>query len=166
MIVHTNTSYNSEILQEDIFSLLNTYPFIRAYIIGYSFLGTPIQCLKVGNGPKEVFYFGSIHANEWITSPVLMKFVEDFCKVYSNNSNIYGYNAKEIFENTTIYIIPMVNPDGVNLVTNYISKDSNAYIYANIISNNYPLIPFPDGWKANLNGVDLNLQFPARLAAS
>lgn len=166
MIVQTNLPYNSKILENDIYSLLNTYPFISASVIGYSFLGTPIHCLKIGNGSKEVFYSGSFHANEWIVSPVLMKFVEDFCSAIKNNTSIYGFNAQNIANSTSIYIVPMVNPDGVDLVTNFINTESNPYIYASIIANNYTFIPFPSGWKANINGVDLNLQFPARLGAS
>lgn len=54
----------------------------------------------------------------------------------------------------------MVNPDGVDLVNSYLKSGIN-YENAKNISNNYPNIPFPSGWKANIRGVDLNLQFPA-----
>ena len=160
MIVNTNTLYSYDILTKDINALKRKYPFIRRDVIGYSVLGKPIYSLLIGQGEKQVFYFGSIHANEWITSPLLMKFVEDYSEAIVNDSNIYNYKAKEIFNNTTIYIVPMVNPDGVNLVTNNL-KNNIALNHAKNISKNYPSIPFPSGWKANINGVDLNLQFPA-----
>ena len=90
-----------------------------------------------------------------------MKFLEDLCIAYNRNSSLYGYNVTDILSKATLYIVPMVNPDGVNLVNNKLNTNSNEYIYTKYISKNYPNIPFPSGWKANINGVDLNLQFPA-----
>lgn len=160
-IVVTDVSYSSQILNLNLSALKNIYPFIETGYLGRSALCRRLPYIKIGRGKKEVFYNASIHANEWITSPVIMKFLEDYCYAFVNRRRIYGYDAQEIYNKTTIYIAPMLNPDGVDLVTGAFGRQSQAYKNAEQIALDYPAIPFPSGWKANIQGVDLNLQFPA-----
>ena len=160
-IVPTNVSYTSDLLTLNINSLKIVYPFLELQTIGNSVLGRGIRAIKFGIGKKEVFYCASTHANEWITTPLLMKFLENLSKRYVNNLEIYGINARELFNNVSLYLVPMINPDGVDLVTGLLTENSWGYNNAKKISSNFPDIPFTDGWKANIEGVDLNLQFPA-----
>lgn len=112
-IIPTDISYSYSILQTNITSLKVVFPFIETGSIGSSVLGNTIPYIRIGNGTKEIFYNASFHANEWITTPVLMKFIEQYLTSYVNNSTILGYNARNLFNNVSLYVVPMVNPDGV-----------------------------------------------------
>ena len=154
-VVQTDISYTYDVLKMNISSFSTIFPFISVGSIGKSVMGKDIPYLRIGTGKKEVFYSAAIHANEWITSPVIMKFIENLALSYVNDGYIYGYLARNLLNSVSIYIVPMVNPDGVDLVTNNISKSSNYYINAKKISENYPNIAFPSGWKANISGIGL-----------
>lgn len=147
--------------QREIESLLRTYPFMRSERLATTAFGRPISTLVVGNGPRKVIYSAAFHANEWITTLILLTFARQFGEAIVSGGEIAGQNARELKDKVTIYMVPLVNPDGVDLVTGAISPESPEYALATALSENYPGIPFPSGWKANLLGVDLNLQFPA-----
>ena len=142
-------------------ALVRAYPFLRTEILTYTAFQRPVSTLVIGNGPRKVIFSASHHANEWITTLVLLKFAEEFAQAIQSGGKIYDQDARELAEKVTIYMVPMVNPDGVDLVTGAIRQGDIPYDLALQLSENYPAIPFPDGWKANLLGVDLNLQYPA-----
>ena len=151
----------SQLCEETILALTAKYPFCRSEELATTAFGRKIRTLVIGNGPRKVIYSAAHHANEWITTPVLLKFVEDFAEALENGGDIGGVDAKTLAQTATIYTVPMVNPDGVDLVTGAIQPGQLQYEAARTLAENYPDIPFPDGWKANLLGVDLNLQYPA-----
>lgn len=160
-VVPTNVNFTSQVLQYAIRGLTARYPFLHEQQIACTGQGKPVTLLHVGTGARRVFYNASHHANEWITTPLLMKFLEEYCKAIASSGQMMGVEAKALFAKVSLYVVPMVNPDGVDLVTGFYPPDSEAYQQAQSIAENYPAVSFPDGWKANLKGVDLNLNYPA-----
>lgn len=84
MRVPTTISYTYDILSLNIMSLSSKYPFLKTGNIGESVMGKNIPYIKIGSGNIQVLYVAGTHANEWITCPILMKFVEDYLDAYSN----------------------------------------------------------------------------------
>ncbi|APU60326.1 M14 family metallopeptidase [Clostridium botulinum] len=158
-IVDTNVNYTYEIMEKDIMALKERYPFIQVGVAGKSVLGKNLYYIKLGNGSNEVFYNGAHHALEWITALLLMKFIEDFSRAYSEGSKIKGYNIEDIWNRSSIYIMPMVNPDGVDLVINGLQRN-NPY-YDDLIKWNNGSTDFSKNWQANIKGVDLNHNYNA-----
>jgi g-D-glutamyl-meso-diaminopimelate peptidase len=157
-IVPTDVSYTYEILEYNLEGLQRRHPYLHLDIIGVSVDNRNIYRIRIGDGPQQVSYNGSHHANEWITTPLLMSWLENFLYVFSLEGSIRGYDTQDIWEQSTIDLVPMVNPDGVELVVNgrhQITVNQNELLEWNNYSEDF------SRWKANVNGVDLNRNYDA-----
>lgn len=159
-VVPTNIPYTYQLVSFIIEGLEVRYPFLSGGVIGQSVMGKNIPFVKIGRGQTELFYNASHHANEWLTTPVLLKFLEEYSESYATGDDIFNTSARELYNKASLYIVPVVNPDGVDLV-NGVVPNGKFLSAAQNLAGNYPNIPYPNGWKANINGVDLNLQYPA-----
>lgn len=159
-VVPTNIDYSSALISYCCNGLAARYPFITLDEMGKSVMGQPLYTLTLGSGSNRVFYNASHHANEWITTPLLLHFIEELAHAAVFDESIYSIPAAKLLQSSTLCVAPAVNPDGIDLVTGALT--SGAYYERAIsISEDYPEIPFPSGWKANILGTDLNLQYPA-----
>ncbi len=147
---------NTELIQ----ALAERYPAIRVRQFGATAFGRPLWAMTMGEGERKVLYSAAHHANEWITAYVLLKFAEELAQAIASGGTVYGIPASTLAK-TEITFVPLMDPDGVDLVTGAIAPGTVEYELARNLSEFYPDIPFPNGWKANLLGVDLNLQYPA-----
>ena len=158
-IVSTNVKYTYATLVKDINNLKQYYPFLNVSSIGKSVLGNDLLQISFGKGTKQLTYNGAHHAVEWITVPLLMKFIEEFAKSIVQGTQLYGYDTTLIYNLTTTRIIPMVNPDGVNLSINGLTEENRAY-HSSLIRWNNGSRDFTR-WSANIRGVDLNHNYNA-----
>ncbi|WP_430785665.1 M14 family metallopeptidase [Virgibacillus flavescens] len=158
LLVQDINNYTYEKMINDINRLVSVYPFLAHQTIGSSVMGKNLTELRLGVGPKRVHVNGSFHANEWITTPIIMKFVNEYLLALTNSSSIRGIYMLPLFMETFFSIVPMVNPDGVDLVITGLPE--NTTYAAQVLEINNQSQDF-SGWKANINGVDLNNQYPA-----
>ncbi|WP_082234854.1 M14 family metallopeptidase [Halobacillus massiliensis] len=157
-IINPRQNYDSTILTTDIAALSKLYPFLRRRSIGTSVMGKELIEFQIGNGSKLVHWNGSFHANEWITTAVIMQFVNEYLLSLTNNEVIRGRRMLPFYNDVTLSIVPMVDPDGVDLVLN--GPPAGSY-GEEALRINRGSTEF-NGWKANIRGVDLNKQFPAK----
>lgn len=158
-VVPVGIPWCSALMDYCVQGLTGRYPQLRREIFGHSVRGTPLYALSLGEGRRRVLYTAAHHANEWITAPLLMQYIEALLAADAAGETVGGAEAQEILFAARITLVPLVNPDGVDLVTGALPPSWRAG--AEAIARNWPGIPFPDGWKANLQGTDLNLQYPA-----
>lgn len=158
-VVQTRHHYDYRRMMFDLKILQELYPFLSLYSIGKTVLEKEMPEVVIGVGSRNVHFNASFHANEWITTPVIMTFLNDYCLSLTNSAPMRGVKGLDLYKLTTLSIVPMVNPDGVDLVLN--GPPPLAPWNERVITLNGGSSDFTH-WKANIRGVDLNDQFPAK----
>lgn len=149
-----NISYDEMAHHMNVFAQL--YPeFTELVAFGESTEGRTLYALRIGNGKKEILMDASIHAREHMTTNVLMEMIDAYSYAYVNGQSYGGYNVQALLNETSIWFVPMMNPDAVTLVQGGLAaaKDQAAILKLNENSRNV------GRWKANIRGVDLNRNF-------
>ena len=142
--------------------LRRTAPFAYVKTLTRTAGGRPVVAIQLGCGSHKVLLSGTHHANESITGTLLWELLLAYCRAICEDGCFGGKPARALYRNSMLYCVPLVNPDGADLVAGEIPNASPEYQSAAQLAASYPQLPFPSGWKANLRGVDLNLNYPAR----
>lgn len=127
-------SYGYNELIRDLISIDNFKKFMRLSVIGNSVLGKKIFMIEASTkkalnpDKKNFLVISGHHSLETITSEFLLK---------------YLLNSVETdFTNANLFIVPLLNPDGAEIVATKKIKNSSI-------------------WQANANGIDLNHNYDA-----
>ncbi|MBE6708602.1 MAG: hypothetical protein E7578_05090 [Ruminococcaceae bacterium] len=145
-------TYSAMMEYIDLFS--ERYKEMSVSFIGDSILGRSIPVITLGSSDAEkgVLYVGAHHGMEWITSVVLLRFVNEFLEYLKAGRQMYGLSMDYLSRTRSISVIPMLNPDGVDLQISGIPSDCP--IAERLIKmnggNDF------SKWQANIRGVDLN----------
>ncbi len=156
-VVDPYQPYTYEMMIEDAGALAAMYPDnIDVSIIGHSVEGRNLTLIKMGTGEKKLLLVGAHHAREYISSTYLMNMIDQYMYAAASGTSFGEYDVADLLSQVTVYVVPMLNPDGVNLVINgeQSVKDVQAVSAMAMLQDTYA------EWKANINGVDLNRQYP------
>ena len=159
-IVNPYRQYSYEQMCADISALEARYPeLISVSVLGQSVEGRDIPVFRLGKGDREIIICATMHAREYFCTNFVMYMTEQYCVSYNKNEWYAGLSYQEILDNVCFVIVPMLNPDGVNLAQNGIEnaqqKDKLEQMeLVDTGKNGYY------AWKANINGVDLNRNWP------
>lgn len=148
-------------LMKELNALTEEYPFAEMLYLGNSILGRSIPMLKLGHGRGEVLFVGAHHGMEWLTSALLLRFLRELCRYAADERCFGGTSVQLLLSARTLYILPMLNPDGVDYQIHGVSDDNP--LRDRLLEMNGGSHDFSH-WQANARGVDLNHNYDAGFA--
>ena len=137
------------------------YPFLEFGTLGESVLGRSIPMITLGEGKKTFVYIGTHHAMEWITSVLLLRFINEYAEGVKEGRRIYNVHLPYLFKERRIVVIPMLNPDGVSYVLDGVQASNPLF---SRLERMNPHHPDYSHWQSNARGVDLNHNYDAGFA--
>lgn len=155
-LLERGADYN--VLMKCIGQLAQDFPALRVGYMGTSVLGRGIPMLVLGDAGcrRGVLYVAAHHGSEHITSALLMLFVREYLEALRERRHVCGACVTRLFAAYKIYVIPQLNPDGVDIAIN----GADGVLRESLLSMNGG--EHLEHWQANARGVDLNHNYDAR----
>ncbi len=160
-IITLDTSYTYDVFKDDLRRLIKEFSFLENGVLGRSVLGKEIPFIRFGKGEKKVIITGAHHGKEWITAMLNMQILLSLSSMYKEKKRFGETDICEFFNTKSLYFVPMVNPDGVNLCIQGLTEDIPVFTRSRLIGMNSMSEEFINKWQANIRGVDLNHNYDA-----
>lgn len=142
--------------EEIIDEICRKFSFVRNQIIGNSVCRRAINALSIGNAKTGVLWVSAHHGLEWLTTLLVLRFLNDICEKINNNEDICGINIENSFKQRGLVIVPCLNPDGVEIAVNGFKSSVKSSPMLALMDE-----PLSKVWQSNANGVDLNHNYDA-----
>lgn len=160
IVTTDHQKYSYKEMVDDLKLLQKAYPECVSFEMkGKTYQGRDIPIVYLGNkkASKKIMITAAIHAREYMTTLVVMSMLEYYAKSY-NTESYDGEKYSDLFSDVCLVIMPMVNPDGVEIAQNgvkgAITKDVKDWVAAQITEGQKA-----DQIKSNARGIDLNRNF-------
>ena len=137
--------------------LVQKHGMINHSIIARSILSRPIEAYFIGEGKRGITVLASHHALESITTNVAFLLI-DYILQKSKEGRINDVDCKMLLSKYSFWIVPCVNPDGVELRINGVSDSLLRERQMRLSGGDFT------SWQANARGVDLNHNYDHRFA--
>ena len=160
--------YTYQKMESDIELLKQRYEGVTSDSIGTTTDGRNLYRIVIGSrdAKKKILVVGAIHAREYITASLVMRQIKEMLDKREDGD--------KSLDEICIEYVPMVNPDGVTISQsgiNGLNKEESKKKLQEIIDswsewglkeNQDKYNWFLNKWKNNLNGVDINHNFPTQ----
>ena len=95
--------------------LRRQFPFVYVKTLTRTAFDRSVYALQFGSGSRKLLITAGHHANETITSDAVWQWLFTFCNALMDGEAVCGAEARELYHNAMVYLVPLVNPDGADL---------------------------------------------------
>lgn len=157
----TKRNYSYEDMRENIWELRQRYrDIIDVRILERTADQRNIYCICLGNpvAKQSIVTDAALHGREWLNTQLIMGILEFYCENYYRGK-YQGRYYRDLFDEVCVYLLPMMNPDGVTISQFGAEKIHNEDLSRLVrqLGQGKEAV-----WKSNARGVDLNRNYDSR----
>lgn len=119
--------------------LRRQFPFVYVKTLTRTAFGRSVYALQFGSGSRKLLITAGHHANETITSDAVWQWLFTFCNALLDGEAVCGAEARELYHNAMVYLVPLVNPDGADLAAGICAPGSPEYRARQTLPRSIPI---------------------------